>query len=352
MTKKIFFLILILGFVGSILVKDRSYSAYENRSLQTFPDFSLQAVWDKTFTSDFDTYVSDQFVFRDDWIHLKTLSDKNLFAKTCINNVYLGSDGYLINRYTENDFDDKTRKRNIDYINQFSKQYDATVLLVPTSTELLTEKLPAFYSHFSQEELLRDVNTTVSVTSILEKHLAEPIYFRTDHHWTLLGAYYVYEALVDNPIPYRTSMVSDSFYGTTFRKINLNVWPDSMERIDSAHRFKVIYDLKQESDSLYKESALSKTDKYPYYLDGNHAVTHIINETIESDSSLLIIKDSFANSFATLICNNYKDTHLLDLRYYNGSVSDYIKENDIDNVMFLYHSINFMQDKNLSKLLQ
>lgn len=351
MLKKLFLLILIIGFAGSVFTKDSSFSAYENRSPQTLPAFSIRSVLDGSYTKKFDTYVSDQFIFRNSWIRTKTLSDEKLLGKNCINDVYLGKDGYLISRYTEADFQPKTLEKNVKYLKEFMNSYDANVILVPTASEVLTNRLPIGASHISQKELLSEVPTSLDITSVLSKHREEPIYFRTDHHWSLLGAYYVYEQLVAEPIPYETETVSTDFYGTTYRKINIPVKPDFLEKIKSPNTFSVVYDETITSDSLYNEKALETTDKYPYYLDGNHAITQITNQTIPSDKSLLIIKDSFANIFATLICNNYKNTYMIDLRHYNGSIREYIKENQIDEVMFLYNNINFMQDKNLVKLV-
>lgn len=351
MLKKLFLLILIVGFTGSVFTKDSSFSAYENRSLQTLPAFSVESLFDGTYTKKLDTYVSDQFIFRNNWIRTKTLSDEKLLGKNCINDVYLGKDGYLINRYTQADFQAETLEKNVKYLKEFMNLYDANVILVPTASEILTNKLPLGASHFSQKELLSEIPTSIDVASVLSKHTEDPIYFKTDHHWSLLGAYYVYEHLVDEPIPYETETVSTEFYGTTYRKINIPVAPDFLEKIKSPNTFSVVYDESITSDSLYNEKALETTDKYPYYLDGNHALTQITNETIDSDKSLLIIKDSFANIFATLICNNYKNTHMIDLRYYNGNIQAYIEENQIDEVMFLYNNINFLQDKNLVKLV-
>ena len=124
-----------------------------------------------------------------------------------------------------------------------------------------------------------------------------------------------------------------------------------MLSITSDNSFEVTYDQSLTTNTLYDLSALEKKDAQPDYLDGDHAITKIVNGNNTSTEKILIIKDSFANTFATILCNNYLETHMIDLRYYNGSIRDYLESNQIDKVLFLYNNINFMQDKNLGKLL-
>lgn len=350
MLTKLFLAILGIGLCSSILIKDITFSQYENRKLQILPNFSINSFFSSTYTSEFDAYANDQFPLRPQWIQIKTSIEKNLLFKNCINNVYLGRNDYLINRYTNKDLDSTRIERNIDYLNNFASQHNVTVLIPPTASEVLIDKLPFGYYHINQSSYLNNIKNRSSATNVLYEHVDENIFFKTDHHWTLLGAYYVYKELVSDPLPYEVSIVSDSFLGTTYRKINYATTTDSLATFQSPHTFSVTYDLSTTTDSLYTESALETLDQYVYYLDGNHAITIIENETIDSSESLLIIKDSFANIFAPLIANHYRTVHMIDLRQYNGSVTKYIEEHKIDQIIFLYNQINFMQDTNLAKL--
>lgn len=351
MRKFIFFFILAAGFLGSILQEDRSFSAYENRSLQQLPSFSFSKLLNGSYTKGYESYLNDQFLQRDFWVSLKTASDRSLLHNFCINGVYLGSGGYLIDRYTRSDINPSQISENIKYLNEFSEIYAADVILVPTASEILTNRLPVFSSHLDQEELLTGITARKEIGQVLAAHRSEDIYFKTDHHWSLYGAYCAYASLVSDPLPYHAKSVSNSFYGSTYRKLNGKAEPDTLEQFQTDNQFTVVYDTQEVHDSLYEESHLATEDKYSYYLDGNHAVTQIMNQNNDQNRSVLVIKDSFANIFATLLCNHYKNTHLIDLRYYNGSIRSYIEEHEIDEVIFLYNNINFMQDKNLAKLL-
>lgn len=356
MTKKIFLFLLAAGLTGSLLMPDKIFSPYENRYLAQAPAISTKAIASGRFTKDFDEYISDQFLLRDAWIRLKTMSDTVLFGSRTVNDVYLAEDGYLINRYTEKDIDFKQIEKNKNYLTEFQMKYDGDILLIPTASEVLTDKLPPFANGLPQESLLQSIPQTLPTGKLLAAHRDEDLYYRTDHHWTLLGAYYIYAAYVKNPMPYEPITVSSNFQGTTYKKINLHTAYDSIQVPLSESSYLVNYDQQTETNTLYSEKALSGSDQYSYYLDGNHGLTEITNLTpaAANDSgqeSLLIIKDSFANTFATLAANNYRKVYLIDLRYYNGSLSSFIRENSPQNILFLYNNINFMQDKNLGKLL-
>ena len=92
------------------------------------------------------------------------------------------------------------------------------------------------------------------------------------------------------------------------------------------------------SNSLYNEKYLNEKDKYSYFLNGNQPLITITNYSSSSSSQeLLIIKDSYANSFIPFIVNHYRKIHVIDPRYYKNKISDYIKDNNIYNVLFLYN---------------
>lgn len=113
-------------------------------------------------------------------------------------------------------------------------RWDAKVMLVPTADNILTDKLPAFAPHYDEMRLLAKVKESVGeehyidVYSALQEHAGEPIYYRTDHHWTSLGAYYGFLAWADSmgkfPYPYNTAgmkTVSEDFQGTLQSRINV-----------------------------------------------------------------------------------------------------------------------------------
>ena len=98
---------------------------------------------------------------------------------------------------------------------------------------------------------------------------------------------------------------------------------------------------------MFEEKHLSTKDKYQVYLDGNHSVTRI-DTNVHNGKTLLIIKDSYANSFATLAANHYETVYLVDFRYYRNSINAFISENEITDILILYNAITFAKDGYLS----
>ena len=96
--------------------------------------------------------------------------------------------------------------------------------------------------------------------------------------------------------------------------------------------------------------ALQTRDQYRVFLDGNHGWTKIENPAQPSDKKLLILKDSYAHSFAPFAALHFGETHMVDLRYFNGKISSFIREQGITDLLVLYHIPGFMKDANISKL--
>ncbi len=195
------FLIFIFGFsLLNLLTPDREKSESENRLLQQFPHFSLDRLLSGDYTRDFDKYMTDQFVLKDHWVGLK--SDFEQFVHKSENNgVYFGKDGYLLEKFSDKGeyFD-----INLQAINSFHnkmEQLNTTVMLVPTAVKIYEDKLPLFAPTYDQEKMLSQAQDElkvhlVDVMPILMEHKEEAIYYRTDHHWTTLGAFYAYQQLL------------------------------------------------------------------------------------------------------------------------------------------------------------
>ena len=103
-------------------------------------------------------------------------------------------------------------------------------------------------------------------------------------------------------------------------------------------------------EGFYCEEMLDKKDKYAYFFGGNYGEVKIHNESSDKKGNLLVIKDSFANSFVPLIADDYENIYMIDLRYYGGNMLNYLKEQNIDEVLVLYNISNFVSDRNVYKL--
>lgn len=366
----IVFLLAIFGlFAFSITKKDTSFSENENRYLAKKPEFSIQSLYAGEYTKDYETYITDQFVLRDQWIAMKVYAEKALLKKD-INGVFFGKDGYLIERQTEDEMKQSTLEKNKKMVEAFVKQYkdklNIKVMLVPTASEVLSDKLPKYATFYDQDPFMDSIyqnigaNHAVDVRETLRNHKQEPIYYRTDHHWTTLGAYYAYEqwAKQTGITPYKQDdfMIEEAtkdFYGTLYSKVNIPMPADSIFLYHSKEdkEYRVMINEKKELGGLYDLSKLKEKDKYSVLLGGNNSYV-TIDTNVKNGRKLLVIKDSYAHSIVPFVANHFESTIMLDYRYYNGSTKALIENEGITDVLILYNSINFVKDNYIGKLLK
>lgn len=352
---------IILAFTLADLVnEEHKYSEAENRLLTQKPAFSKEAFLSGEYSEEYESYLNDQFVSRNFWIRLKTRMDMML-QKKLINGVYLAEDDYLIEQHTAEDFPEKNVTKRISQLQELVKAFPATeVMLVPTADNILTDKLPDFAPYYDDTLLIDQVTEAIgeehmiNVYDILKEHADEEIYYRTDHHWTSLGASYAYkvwaQGRVEYPMWYRGDnmiTVTEDFQGTLQSKLNLEVEGEAIRIFPQTlvNPVQIVYDFTEESDSLYEESHLNTKNKYDYFIDGNHGFVEITTEN-ENGRELFVIKDSYANTFIPLIANHYSKVYVLDLRYFNTSLFPFMESYDKGDmeVLVLYNCAHFVSD--------
>ena len=372
------FFVLISG--ASLIIKDREFSPNENRYLAETPELSWDNILSGKFQDGLEDYLRDQVCFRDGWITVKTGIQKAC-GDTDIGGAYVGKDGYDFEKITPEDVDEKQVDRNIkaveDYFMMASETIDKqklSFLLVPTSGLVMQEKLPKNARLFDQakyidqvQKAMKDYNF-VDVRDTLMDHNDEYIYYKTDHHWTSAGACLAYdvwsertggEAETEDGLV--KNVVSDKFRGSLYSKIldadsaYDEIWTYGLQKDDAfgSKDCTVTIDEKQQLDSIYDDEMLQKKDKYAYFLSGNYGQVHIQNQKAASKAkgkNILIIKDSFANSFVPFVTQDYENIYMVDLRYYNGDMKSYLQEHNITDVLVLYNISNFISDRNIHKL--
>lgn len=362
MTVALLALVLLVLAVADLVTADRFFSETENRILTQKPKWSLEAVLSGRYGEEYEKYATDQFVRRDTWVMLKTRMDI-LLQKKVLNGVYLSADGYLIEQHLPEQYSQQTVDKRLAQLQKLTEQYPQTmVMLVPTADNILTDKLPEYAVSYDQRELLSQVREkigedhVIDVFPILERHKEEQIYYKTDHHWTTLGAYYGYlqwTQAVGYPPRYYVlrdlETVSDNFLGTLHSRINLPMEADAIQIFPKTNRraVKITYDFSKEATSYYEPSYLEGKNQYGYFLDDNHAFIEIETTYTASGRELFLIKDSYANSLIPILAPHYEKIYVLDLRYYNGSLFSLMEQyvtDDKVNVLVLYNNIHFLED--------
>ena len=353
--------IMIFGLASTLLIPDKEFSEIENRTLAQKPAFTLQNFFSGNLDDETEKYLSDQFILRDSCVTLKS-STEALIGKKEFNGSYL-TDDMLLERMDEPTEQFNT---NITAVNNASNALGIplSLALVPTATDVYKDTLPNGAPTANQQKLLStisqnlnsDVNM-INMSAIMHEHKDEYIYYRTDHHWTSLGAYYGFSALCQAmgiDVPELDSyadrhIVSDSFYGTTWSESGFSwVKPDEMETFVNAPEGLKITSYPQGEPldgKLYDESKLAVKDKYSMFMGGNCPLHEIV--TGNDGPSLLIIRDSYTDSLIPFLLENFSEIHVIDVRYYRMSIADYIAEHDFDNVLVAYSVSTFATDPNL-----
>lgn len=362
----IFILTLFLFLIINVIVPDREKSVQENRMLATKPKFRLSSLISGDYDEKFEAYMDDQFVGRDMWRKLKVTVDR-IGGSRLENGVYIGTNGQLLEQIEG--ADENHLAANIKAIKSFSESQSkipVRMMLVPDAANVLNHSLPSLAKPEDQTQMfsmvrkdLGDSVEWIDVSTELNKHKTEKIYYKTDHHWTTLGAFYAFQAAApslgiegDLSGKYVSYAVSDSFNGMLASKSGVNL--GEKEQIDiyvpTEEDTDLIVDYVDEgkrSTSLYDSSKLKEKDQYTVFLGGNSSLLDI-RTVSTSTKRLLLVKDSFANSFIPFLTPYYREIVVVDPRYYSGTINDLMDSYRISEVLFLYSGNTFFKDNNIS----
>lgn len=360
------------GMLWSMLTPEQSYSDTENRFLESRPKFSLESLFAKedNYTSKYETYITDQFPIRDKWIGFKTRIEK-LLGKVETKDVFLGKDDYLIVNHPASDFEGEQGEKNAGFLAaglagyvQLLGQDHVRALLVPTASQILMDKLPAYAQPYDQSRYVEQVRQNlmeelvsagvanaetvatqlmVDAEKVLQEHQKEYIYYRTDHHWTTQGAFYVYQAwaktlgltpLADPGL----KVVTEAFEGTTYSKLHTAGQQDVISVYEPETQVTLLHNQMNETSGFYDWSKLEVRDKYAMFLGGNDALLDITKEGVtEPQSVLLVVKDSFANCFVPYAAEHYDRVVVVDLRYLNMPLRMVVEEYGVTDLLVLYN---------------
>lgn len=359
----IFVLFLAAVSVGSLVAPERTFSQMENRVLKTAPKLTEEAVMDGSYMNDAETYLSDHILLRDFWFCVNAGLNRTL-GRTDANGVYFGRDGALLERETTPDPADLLKR--VGYVNTLSEKTDLPIYfgLIPSASTVWRDRLPANAETAREDEVIAQAYDackvkTIDVLGALNDHRDEPIYFRTDHHWTPLGARYAADALLtamdlepldESELDRET--VSDSFYGTLYSKTGA-FWlkPDAVERFVTDEGVSVTQysTMKPEPGQLYHPELLAQKNQYNYFLGGNKPIV-ILNSENAPAGKVLVVRDSYCDVLAPFLTRRFSEVHLFDMRYNSLSLVSYAAEHDIDAIVILYGYSTFINDTSVFRI--
>ena len=359
--------------VWNLLTPSRAYSESENRYLQEFPVLQLDRVLSGDFAEEFDRFSSDQFPLREQWVALKT-SVQMALLRPDNGRVYFGKNNRLFEvPPTKNEI---REEKNCQAVASFLKaaqrrwpELKASVLLSPTASSVLPEDLPVFAPVADQAALLnrmrRALGEGIPFCDPTQAYAAqsdrERLFFRTDHHWTVYGAFVAYQAWCETMgisslgmEDYTVRTVSDRFLGTFYSKANLPwIHAEKLDIFVPKHSNPCTVTAEEgrvNLSSLYDSSFLEGRDQYSYFLGGNHPVTEI-KTSVNNGEHLLLIKDSYAHSFVPLLTAHYETITLIDPRYFREDLLSWMEQRDFTQLLVLYNAATFAEDASLAGVL-
>ena len=230
-------------------------------------------------------------------------------------------------------------------------------LVIPTSIDVtLNDALRAEVNSANQQKALDYFNSSIknaitvnSVYDTLRSHRDEYIYFRTDHHWTALGAYYAYVEFCNTkgiaPVPlsdYNTvtynnftgtfytsagqssTLKENADYVTTYTPFNNHTC--TITKADgSEYKWDIVKDVSDYGNTL----------KYLTFIGGDNPLTTIVNHDNPNGETCVVIKDSYGNAFVPFLVPHYSTIYVIDPRHFEDSLENFTNDKEIDDVIFI-----------------
>ncbi|MDE6851872.1 MAG: hypothetical protein K2J67_05215 [Lachnospiraceae bacterium] len=355
-----------------VLTPNRIFSDNENRVLSSLPAFHLLDFWTGDYQENLEQAADDQMVGRDQFTALAADLMRTMGYRD-IGGVYLGSEQTYLTRTLADDIEMFRYMENLRYVEYLSGEYPKKVslMLVPSAGTILQDRLPKYAPFYHADSMYRAADVVCETANVLDLRKAmqlqnqilrgeksdSEVYFRTDHHWTLPGAYQGYTvysmANQREPMEYQEfqpEKITDSFYGTLYSKVlDQRIKPDVMYVATKIGETTSVVCDGNKRKSVYDPEKLDTKDKYAYFFGGNYSKVNIQTKA-DQGGTLVIFKDSFANSMVPFMLQDYEEIIMIDLRYFRESVNEWLEELEDPEILILYEMSNFAQDANLVKL--
>lgn len=370
-------LVLVFFVIGLAFFARPKISESEKRTLTKFPSFTVESFLSGEYTSQVSLWFSDTYPLREQMLsinfalkELYGIKGEQLLLSAGVGGETVG--GYYVKGNTAYELYVGTKSSSDKYISVINKAND----LVGDKAQVYDIVIPLHYSLSLSQS---DVNTikesinladnkaiidyiysnldsdikTVDAYSALKLHSNEYIYFRADHHWTARGAYYAYQQFCNTKGITPTSLSSfkkyefGGFLGTLYEKTNrpsaLSNSPDKVEAFVPIGTNSMTIHMQDGTVSDDFEIVCTYTDrmyqhaasKYNCFIAGDNPLTEIHNKNKTDGSSVVIIKESYGNAFVPFLVDSYEYVYVIDYRYWSGSLSSFVEQNDIDDVIFL-----------------
>ena len=413
--------------LGLLIFLRPETSLQENRTLAKFPVFSVKTLWNGEYFSGIDTWYADTYPLRESMISAQKklesryglrgtqlvggtgmvadaipddIPDPNVTADpnaaptaTPIPTSTPVPDGtvHTIGEFngsiyiTENAafgtyyFSQSGADHYISTMNQvyqnIGDKVNMYVMHVPLSSAVMLDKAVIADMGCSIESDAIDYIAgkldpgigNIKIYDNLLQHNAEYIYFRTDHHWTQLGAYYAYQVFCQ--MKGWTPHTLDQFYardfgaghylGSYYRSANQS--PELAANPDTVHAWYPMctnpddpndrdMHLVQQDGSEYDWRIINDMYEYPdsewygVFSAADQPFCSFHNPDLNDGSAIMVVKDSYGNAFIPWLVDHYEYTYWVDFRYTDETVSHMVETYGVQDVIFEAATFNATGD--------
>ncbi len=367
----LFFAAIAIYSIADTLAPSREFSEMENRTLTQAPAFDPAAFFNNQWTKEFGEYTKDQFLFRDEWIGLQSFLE-TAQGKLENNGVWFANNDYLIAKNTVfTEAQTRTLALNTEALASLAQRHPGQVsaMIVPSPANILSSELRYNPPQVDENTLLDETYAQLTAAgaktidlrpSFNDAVTSGQLYYRTDHHWTTTGgAYKAYRAFSyangQTPVAPEESFLRSvpNFFGTNYAKARkFSEAPDVLEYYDLPYTLTVY---KPDGNGGYTEepgpmmdaAKLDTYDKYGAFLRGNNGYSVLEGS---GEGSILVVKDSYGNSFIPYLTQNYAKIGIIDLRAW-FEVDKTFAEGGYDEILVLYSFDNFTTDTNAVRMM-
>ena len=317
------------------------------RRTEVHPVATTGRVLNGQYFEEWDEYALTHFYNQNKWSRL--VRDAELFlGRREFNGIWIGKKGTYFEESLPQAYDEAAAEKSLAFLEKAVQEYDARVMLLPTADVIWADRLPRYAEAPDQASYLSKVKERigeeayVDLYAVMEEHKKEAVYYRTDPHWTSLGAYYGYYAWWKQSgrlMPYyydlgEREIVTENFVGPLATRAGME---DRGEQIfvfeeTQGKMVTVNYDGRVDREGFYRPEYLESGNPYGYFLGDGFGMAKI-STGLDRRTQLVVFGDGNANAMVPLMAPHYATIYLVDLSRWQGdpwSLLSRLKEDGTD----------------------
>ncbi|MBP3853752.1 MAG: hypothetical protein J6D18_04195, partial [Erysipelotrichaceae bacterium] len=410
----VFSLLMAMGcLTGSLFFLRPSKSAVEKRDLTPFPAFTFSSFMDGSYFSQISTWYADTYPGRDALISMNSKIKDSYGIQSDTMMVGQGQADQIPTETSEKKTTKKKKKAELPqqeemaeemqdqimqglyikngaaygmyYFTQASadtyiegingsakklaKTTDVYSILVPNNSIVLDKETIDKLGGSNQAQAIEyymdsysDKVKGVNCVSRLRKHRDEYLYFKTDHHWTALGAYYAYQEFCEvkgikpHKLSYFKKQESSPFLGSYYSELQLSEMeqdPDTVTAYIPKGTNKMTYwrdGQEYEGNVVSGPEYWDENSYYMEFINGDQPLCKITNPKVEDDSSCVILKESYGNCFVPFLVDHYHTIYVMDFRYTDEYPREFCQKNKIDDLIVI-NNIQIIGSSDVSQVI-